>query len=51
MSATLPDVHFGDADEPVDWQAADDELDPDDEELDETPEEVVAMLGFDPKDE
>jgi hypothetical protein len=28
-----------------------DETDPDDEELDETPADVIAILGFDPKKE
>ena len=46
----LPDVTFqgssGD-----DWrETLADEVDPDDEELDETPADVVMMLGFDPKD-
>jgi len=44
------DVHFGKiGEEPVDWRKADlDEPDPDDELLDETPEDVIRMLGFDP---
>ncbi len=37
----------GDRD-PVAWKKVDD-FDPDDEELEETPKDVVAMLGFDPK--
>lgn len=46
----LPDVHFGAIDAPkADWKAVDVE-DPDDEELEETPASVIAMLGFDPKD-
>lgn len=48
------DVHFGSVDnESPDWRADEDlanEVDPDDEELDETPEDVIAILGFDPKD-
>jgi len=43
------DVHFG-AFEPVDWRKVEPPPDPDDEELDETPEDVVRMLGFDPKE-
>ena len=44
------DVYFGDtlANE-VDWRDRPDEVDPDDEELIETPIDVVRMLGFDPK--
>jgi len=37
---------------PVDWRAnrgPEDEFDPDDEELRETPPEVIEALGFDPK--
>lgn len=33
---------------PVDWRDEDDE-DLDDEELEDTPSDVVAVLGFDPK--
>jgi len=36
--------------EPVDWRKMPTPFDPDDEELDETPEDVVRMLGFDPKE-
>ena len=44
----LPDAHFeGSTGE--EWKDFD-EVDPDDEELDETPADVVMMLGFDPKD-
>jgi len=44
----LPDVYFGSVDAPpADWRAYEEE-DPDDEELAETPESVVLMLGFDP---
>lgn len=49
----LPDVHFGKADsDSIDWrkETDDDELD-NDEELEETPRDVVALLGFDPKEE
>lgn len=44
----LPDVTFQD-NPGTDWRDHD-EPDPDDEELEETPEDVVMMLGFDPKD-
>lgn len=44
----LPDVHFGSVDAPkANWREYD-EPDPDDEQLDETPSDVVMMLGFDP---
>jgi hypothetical protein len=48
----LDDVHFGSPDEPLPEWDIDDESgdDPDDEELDVTPPDVVAMLGFDPKE-
>lgn len=46
------DVHFGEVDAPLpDWRKDKrlvDEEDPDDELLDETPEDVIAILGFDP---
>jgi hypothetical protein len=47
----LPDVHFGDVtDEPNEnWKDLD-EADPDDEELEQTPQSVIDMLGFDPKE-
>ncbi len=46
----LPDVHFGSpGQQPINWRALDDE-DVDDEELEQTPEGVLMMLGFDPKD-
>lgn len=47
--ARLPNVHFGAVKLPVDWrkQLQPDELD-DDEQLTQTPPEVVEMLGFDP---
>jgi len=48
------DVHFGDAKSaPIDWRAGLHSVvdeDPDDEELPETPEDVTAILGFDPKE-
>ena len=47
-SIDLPDVSFEGSD-PDDWEEFDEE-DPDDEELEETPEDVVMMLGFDPKE-
>jgi hypothetical protein len=47
------DVFFGSIDAaPPDWreidEAIDDENDPDDEELEATPDDVLAVLGFDP---
>lgn len=48
MKDELPAVHFGSADKPpADWRDEPDDDDPDDE-LVETPPDVVAMLGFDP---
>lgn len=48
------DAHFGSAEADLpDWRADEalaSETDPDDEELDETPPDVVEMLGFDPKE-
>ncbi len=44
----LPDVHFEGHNDPEAWRNVDEE-DPDDEELDETPADVIMMLGFDPK--
>jgi hypothetical protein len=45
------DVHFGKIDDDLpDWREELEEDDPDDEELEETPEDVVAVLGFDPKE-
>ena len=42
------DVYFSGP--PIDWrQELAEEVDPDDEEI-ETPPDVVAMLGFDPRD-
>lgn len=48
----LPDAHWGTAEAPLpDWREGDDDdPDPDDEELPETPPDVIAMLGFDPLD-
>lgn len=49
----LPEVEFGDIkSNEVDWRAADSaEYDvDDDEELEKTPEDVVEMLGVDPKE-
>lgn len=45
----LPDVYFGKL-TPVDWRKSQAESDPDDEELDITPSDVVQLLGFDPKE-
>jgi len=49
----IPGVHFGEVgEEPVDWRKSVDDQDlDDDEELDETPKDVVGILGFDPKAE
>lgn len=48
----LPEVHFGDADRPLpNWREHPEEGADDDEELAQTPVDVVAMLGFDPLDE
>ena len=47
----FPDVHFGSADsKPADWRKENDDSLDDDEELKETPSDVVEMLGFDPKE-
>jgi hypothetical protein len=48
----FPQAHFGSADEePMSWRDEPDvDDDPDDEEI-ETPEDVIEMLGFDPRDE
>ncbi len=46
----IPDAHFGDGELP-DWrEEEEDDVPDDDEELDETPLDVLDMLGFDPKD-
>lgn len=43
------DIELGKDDNP-DWRKeGGDETDSDDEELDKTPEDVIALLGFDPK--
>lgn len=48
MSELDYDVHIGDVEEvEVNWWEVEDP-DPDDEEMDVTPEDVVGMLGFDP---
>ena len=51
MKEDLGDVYFGNelANE-VDWRKETTEEDPDDEELEETSQDVVAILGFDPKE-
>lgn len=47
----LPNVRFGKQTEnKVKWKNKPDD-DPDDEQLDETPDDVIGMLGFDPADE
>ena len=46
----LPNVSFGSKRAALaDWRKSKVEEPDDDEELDETPEDVVEMLGFDPK--
>jgi 8-oxo-dGTP pyrophosphatase MutT (NUDIX family) len=49
----FPEAHWDDVDTPLpNWRdSEDDDADPDDELLEETPPDVVAMLGFDPLDE
>lgn len=49
MPGVDADVYFGSLDDVADWDVDDDE-DPDDEELETTPADVVALLGFDPKE-
>jgi len=45
----LPDVHFGEVKEDERLPPAPDDHDADDdEELDETPADVIELLGFDP---
>lgn len=52
----MPHVHFhfydtsADA-KPIDWRKAPDAEDPDDEQLPETPVDVVKLLGFDPAED
>lgn len=44
-------VAYGTADAPLpDWRSSPEQDDPDDEELETTPSDVVAILGFDPKE-
>ena len=43
------DIEFG-TDALPDWRKADDVADADDEEMKETPADVLMILGFDPKD-
>jgi hypothetical protein len=43
------DVEFG-TDALPDWRKADDVADADDEEMKETPSDVLMILGFDPKE-
>ncbi len=52
MSEKIPEAHFVGEEVPIDWRLrlADEADEDDDEELDETPEEITGMLGFDPKD-
>jgi hypothetical protein len=46
----LPHVHFGKANHtPMNWEEHESDDDADDNEMDETPKDVKAMLGFDPK--
>ena len=48
----FPNAHFGEVGKKHDWRKklADVEEPDDDEELEETPKDVVRMLGFDPKE-
>lgn len=49
----LPDAHFGSPEDgSLDWrdEVYDDNTPDDDEELAETPEDVIDLLGFDPLD-
>lgn len=47
---TLPKVHFGKANhKEMDWTKHHSDDNADDDELEETPKDVKAMLGFDPK--
>lgn len=51
MKFKLPQVHFGKAGaKPLNWRKAKDTADVDDEELANTPADVLKMLGFDPKE-
>ena len=48
----IPQAHFGSAGAPLPKGGiGDDDIDPDDEELAETPQDVIDMLGFDPLSE
>ena len=49
--AWLPMAHFGFVGNPLPAVTEDTEEDPDDEELAETPPEVVMILGWDPLDD
>ena len=45
------DVHFGGVDKPLpNWRDFSTDDDADDVELENTPQDVIAVLGFDPKD-
>jgi|GEM_PF-1938735 len=47
----FPMAYFGSVDAPpANWRSEPDDFDPDDEELAETPPDVIAMLGFDPSE-
>jgi hypothetical protein len=49
---SLPEVHFGEInDKPIDWRKANlKDTEDDDELLDETPDDVIDLLGFDPRE-
>jgi len=49
MSEFVETVHFGAVGKPLPPITGEDD-DPDDEELEQTPEYVVRILGFDPKE-
>lgn len=47
----IPQAHFGKVGKAaVDWRKAQQEADVDDEELAKTPDDVLKLLGFDPKE-
>jgi hypothetical protein len=51
MKIQLPQAHFGKVgNKPVNWRKSKDTVDVDDEELAKTPDDVLKMLGFDPKE-
>jgi hypothetical protein len=51
MAEEMPYIYFGSVTtELFDWRSVPDEPDPDDEELEVTPSDVIAILGFDPKE-